>query len=32
MENTELVRQDLLADEENPFFEYNKASRKPRFS
>ena len=31
MENVELMQPDLLTDEENPFFEYNKASQGQRF-
>lgn len=31
MENTKLIQDDLLMDEENPFFEYNKASQLQRF-
>ena len=31
MENTALMQPDLLAEEENPFFEYNKASQAQRF-
>ena len=31
MENIELTQKDLLTDEQNPFFEYNKASPAQRF-
>lgn len=31
MENTDLTQQDLLADDENLFFEYDKASQGQRF-
>jgi uncharacterized RDD family membrane protein YckC len=31
MENTVVAQNDLLIDEENPFFEYNKASQGQRF-
>jgi uncharacterized RDD family membrane protein YckC len=31
MENTELMQPDLLVDDDNPFFEYNKASQGQRF-
>lgn len=31
MENTALLQEDLLTEEENPFFEYDKASQGQRF-